>query len=251
MSSVIAEPYLLPISALQHFLFCQRQMALIHVERLWAENRLTVEGMHLHRRAHGATDELRGNTRIVRSLSLRSLEHRFVGMADIVEFTPTETSRIPTLRSIPFGGLFRSVCEEPRAWQVTPVEYKRGKPKKDDSDRVQLCAQALCLEEMLGVQINSGELFYGKRRRRTEVTFDENLRGVTLEAAGRCHELISLSRTPPAEYAARCDRCSLISLCLPKISGRQSVRRFLDHQFATALMGEGPDTDPDSEIDIS
>lgn len=246
MSTQIPEPQLLPISALQHLLFCQRQMALIHVERLWAENRLTVEGLHLHRRAHEATDELRGNTRIVRSLSLRSLEHRLVGMADIVEFTPVEPLQAKRLRSIPFGGLFQAVREEPKAWQVMPVEYKRGKPKKDDSDRVQLCAQALCLEEMLGAEITEGALFYGKRRRRTAVLFDDGLRANTLAAATRCHELLASGHTPAAEYAAKCDRCSLISLCLPKLSQRQSASKFLDRQFTSALAADGPESDPDT-----
>ncbi|UUO04509.1 CRISPR-associated protein Cas4 [Blastopirellula sp. J2-11] len=171
-----AETDLLPLSALQHLLFCPRQAALIHVEQLWAENRLTVEGMNLHRRAHEATDELRGDTRIVRGLSLRSLQYGLIGKSDIVEFTPADVARVGQLRSTPMPQLFAAIREEPTAWLVTPVEYKRGKPKSDDSDRVQLCAQAICLEEMLAVKIDEGALFYGQRRRRMSVPFDVSLR---------------------------------------------------------------------------
>ncbi|PQO30217.1 CRISPR-associated protein Cas4 [Bremerella cremea] len=239
------EAELIPLSALQHLLFCPRQAALIHVEQLWAENRLTVEGMHLHRRAHEATDELRGDTRIVRGLALRSLAHGLVGMADIVEFTPNDETRATTLRTTPLRGLFQAVKAEPAAWQVTPVEYKRGKPKSDESDRVQLCAQTLCLEEMLMVKIAEGSLFYGKRKRRTRVLFDAELRATTVAAAERFHQLFSSGVTPPAVYSAKCDNCSLISLCLPKIAGRGLAQQFLNRQFSLALSMEAPRSDPD------
>lgn len=135
---MFSEDTLLPISALQHLLFCERQCALIHIEGLWAENRLTVEGQHLHRKAHEGPDETRGDLRVVRGLALRSLRLGLIGKADVVEFQSDERSDGPRR---PF-----------------PVEYKRGKPKSHEADRVQLCAQALCLEEMLAVAVPEGAI---------------------------------------------------------------------------------------------
>jgi CRISPR-associated exonuclease Cas4 len=135
------EDDLLPISALQHLLFCERQCALIHVEQVWAENRLTVEGRHLHERVDGGEHETRGGLRTARALPIRSLRLGLAGRADVVEFHASEGAAGP-----------------PR---VVPVEYKRGRPKSHRADEVQLCAQALCLEEMLGVHVAAGALFYG------------------------------------------------------------------------------------------
>jgi len=211
------EDQLLPISALQHLIFCERQCALIHVERLWAENRLTVEGRHLHERADSPTHETRDGVRAVRSLAIRSLTHGISGIADVVEFGPE---------------------------QVVPVEYKRGKPKKDDSDRVQLCAQALCLEEMLGRAVNSGALFYGKRRRRTEVAIDDNLRERTTAAIARLREMVDARETPAAVREPKCDSCSLINLCLPNATNSErSASRFMARQLAAHLRSDGPETD--------
>jgi CRISPR-associated exonuclease Cas4 len=224
---VYPESQLLPISALQHLLFCERQCALIHVERLWAENRFTVEGQHLHRKAHGGREERRGATRIVRQLWVRSLRLGLVGQADVVEFEGGRGQRSEV------GGQ-----GEKNEWKrVTPIEYKRGRPKRDDSDRVQLCAQALCLEEMLETQIGSGELFYGQRQRRTQVEFDSPLRERTEAAAQRLHAMIDARETPPAVRTKKCDACSLIALCLPDV-------RFCGRQFAAALREAGPVSDP-------
>jgi CRISPR-associated exonuclease Cas4 len=162
---MFTEDQLLPISALQHLLFCERQCALIHVERLWAENRLTVEGQHLHARAHEGPDEYRQEVIVARSLTLRSTRLGLYGMADVVELylnadsirQRDESGKQRRRRlSAMLAGVKRAV----------PIEYKRGKPKKDDCDRVQLAAQAICLEEMFDISIEVGHLYYGERHRR-------------------------------------------------------------------------------------
>lgn len=215
---MFGEDQLLPLSALQHLLFCERQCALIHIEGLWAENRLTVEGRHLHEKAHEGADETRGGVRIVRGLPLRSVRLGLVGKADVVEFHPPE----------PLG-------TRPRPF---PVEYKRGRPKRHDADRVQLCAQALCLEEMLGVAVPSGALLYGRTRRRFDVAFDEALRGLTEHTAQRLHELIGSGRTPRAVREPKCDSCSLVNLCLPDaLRPRLSATRYVERSLAASLAG--------------
>lgn len=206
-----SEDELLPISALQHLLFCERQCALIHIEQVWVENRLTVEGKNMHERVHEQTSESRPGIRIARGLRLRSLRLGLVGMADVVEFHLK--SEISDLKS---------------ASRPFPVEYKRGKPKADHSDEVQLCAQALCLEEMLDVVIPAGALFYGTTRRRLDVNFDESLRALTSQTAERLHTLIETGITPPAQYGPKCDHCSLLNVCLPKNSAQtESVAQYL------------------------
>jgi len=242
----IDEVAALPISALQHLLFCPRQCALIHLERAWAENRLTVEGQQLHRRAHEAGDERRGRVRIVRGLMLESERLGLVGKADVVEFEPLAADD----PDVPVGRLFDCVRRSAAgAWRVTPVEYKRGKPKGEDCDRVQLCAQAICLEEMLGVEIASGELFYGRPRRRTEVVFDEALRGATAAAAERLHALIASGATPPARREAKCRSCSLVELCMPGLSSKRSAAKFVATQLEQALTSEMVGQDPFDEAE--
>lgn len=191
---MFSEDELLPISALQHLLFCERQCALIHLEQQWAENRLTIEGQHLHRRAHERKTERRDGVHIVRGLAVRSLRYGLVGQTDVVEFTPLDDAA--RARADRGGGGLKVVSVG--NWQANPVEYKRGKPKKDDSDRVQLTAQALCLEEMLDTTIAAGALFYGRTRRRSDVVFDAKMRDTTTATARRLHELIASRRTPPA-----------------------------------------------------
>ncbi len=192
---------LLPISALQHLLFCQRQCALIHVERIWTENLFTAEGRILHEKVDSGPDFVKDGRRVARSLPLRSLRLGLSGIADVVEFGPD-------------GAAF-------------PVEYKRGRSKSEDWDRVQLCAQAMCLEEMLGMRIESGALFYGKTRRRAQVEFDQELRTKTEDAAARLHCLIEAGQTPPARYEAKCESCSLLALCMPRLGKAKSVARYL------------------------
>ena len=194
---MFSEDELLPLSALQRLLFCERQCALTHIEQLWEENRLTAEGRVLHKKVHETGDESRGDVRIARGIRLRSLRLGLVGQADVVEFHR---------------------CGD--TWVPFPVEYKRGKPKAGNSDLVQVCAQALCLEEMLITPVPAGALFYGTTRRRTVVVFDQSLRDLTTASTDRLHQLIDRGITPPAIYTKKCDRCSLFSLCLPKSAGQ-------------------------------
>jgi CRISPR-associated exonuclease Cas4 len=186
-----SEDNLIALSALQHWLYCPRQCALIHVEQAWAENKFTAEGKVMHARAHEGPDESRPGIRITRGMPVRSLLLGISGQCDVVEFHRDGT--------------------------VLPVEYKRGKPKSHRADEVQLCAQALCLEEMLGISIARGFLFYGERHRRTEVIFDGELRDLVATTAGAIHATFSAGSTPAAEYEPRrCDACSLIDECQPK-----------------------------------
>ncbi|MDR3703527.1 MAG: CRISPR-associated protein Cas4 [Candidatus Sulfopaludibacter sp.] len=211
---VFDEDDLLPLSGLQHLVFCERQWGLIHIEQMWTENRLTAEGRALHERAHEAGSESRPGRRIARGLRLHSLRLGLSGEADVVEFHEAA------------GGVVLS-GEEGR-WQPFPVEYKRGRPKVGGCDRVQLCAQALCLEEMFAVPVLAGALYYGTPRRRQEVPFTAQLRRETEALAARMHELYRSRRTPFAEYSARCEKCSLLATCLPKSLGKSGkVERYL------------------------
>jgi len=185
-----APPKPIPLSALQHFLYCPRQCALIHNEQVWAENRFTAEGQQLHKKANEGPDEHRASGSILRQLRVSSREHNLSGICDIVE--------------------------RDRDGSLTPVEYKRGKPKLHRADEVQVCAQALCLEEMFQTTVTQGLIFYGKTRRRTPLPIDENLRALTLETIAGTRELFQIQATPSADYQkGRCDNCSLIDLCMP------------------------------------
>jgi len=208
------EDELIPLSALQHLMFCERQCALIHIEQVWEENRLTVEGRHLHERVDEVGHESRGRIRTVFGLPLRSLTLGLSGKADAVEFHRQEDKGV-------------------EVWLPFPVEYKRGKPKMDDCDVVQLCAQGLCLEEMLNVSVPEGAMYYGMPRRRLTVIFDAALQERTALAAARLHELIRSGKTSRARYEKKCDSCSLIELCLPKVAdGKQRVAVYLQKILA-------------------
>ncbi|MBI3753020.1 MAG: CRISPR-associated protein Cas4 [Deltaproteobacteria bacterium] len=193
------EDSLLQLSALQHLVFCERQCALIHIEQVWSENLLTAEGRIMHEKVDTANRESRGNIRIEYGVPLRSFRLGLIGKADVVEFH-----------------------KEGERWIPFPVEYKRGKPKTDNCDEVQLCAQAICLEEMLKVEIPEGAIFYGETRHRCDVRFDGALRAETEDAAKRLHELIASGKTPKVEYSKKCEKCSLNELCLPKVSRKAS-----------------------------
>lgn len=202
---MFTEDELLPISALQHLIFCERQCALIHLEQIWLENRYTAEGRVQHERVHEVSAESRGDVRIVRGLRLRSLALGLIGVADVVEFHGRQSEA----QEIPF-----------------PVEYKRGKPKADRCDEVQLCAQALCLEEMLSVDAPAGALFYGKTRRRKNIVFDDTLRKLTASTADRLHSLIKSGDVPPAVYEKKCEGCSLKDICMPRL--KHEVEAYMD-----------------------
>jgi CRISPR-associated exonuclease Cas4 len=204
------ESDLLPLSALQHLAFCERQCALIHIEQVWTENQFTAEGRALHDRTHSKTAETRGGVHTERGMPIRSLELGVSGMADVVEFDEKGT---------PF-----------------PVEYKRGRVKKGNMDELQLCAEAMCLEEMLGKRIAAGALFYGKTRRRKTVTFTEALREQTKKAAARLRELLDSGATPPPVYGPKCKSCSLLATCLPKVFSKvKSVRLYVSRMLEKPL----------------
>ncbi len=184
----------LPLSALQHHLFCQRQCALIHLERAWAENALTAEGRLQHEAVHAPKGERRRGVRTVTAMPLRSSALGVAGVADAVE-----------------------LHQDGKNWRPFPVEHKRGRSKAHRADEVQLCAQAICLEEMFGTEVPAGALFYGQTRRRVDVVFDAELRSLTARIAAEVRAMIASGRTPPPVYKAkRCDACSLIEICRPK-----------------------------------
>ncbi len=236
---MFSEDDLFPLSALQHFLFCPRRAALVHIEGIWGENRATAEGHLFHERVHKAEGESRGDVRVARGLRLRSLRLGVTGVADVVEFhrlpkiTPSETT--------PGGGRSCMELEGVRGyWRPFPIEYKVGKLRHERGYEVQLCAQAICLEEMLDVAVPRGALFYGKTARRLEVTFDDGLRMETEEAARRLHEILRSGNTPRVRYQKKCPKCSLMSICMPKVTG---VRRDVSAYLATALKGTGGETE--------
>ena len=196
---------LITLSALQHYLFCPRQCALIHIEQIWEENLYTAEGRLLHEKADSGNVEIRGDMKTATGLPLRSLELGLAGRADVVEFHRREGE-----------------------WYPFPVEYKRGRPKAHDADAVQLCAQALCLEEMLGLPVPEGALFYGKTRRRQQVAFDASLRGTTRSIAEAVHSLLERGISPPPAADDRCAACSLLDQCLPlPLSRKGAASRYL------------------------
>lgn len=223
------EDDLLPISALQHLAFCERQCALIYLENAWAENRLTAEGRQLHERTHAEGVESRGDLRTVRGLRLQSLRLGLSGVTDVVEFHRCPESLGGSDAGVELPGITGR-------WRPYPVEYKRGKPKADLCDEVQVCAQAICLEEMLGVSIAEGALYYGRPHRRHEVQFLTYLRDATERLALRLHEMVAGGATPPAVYEKKCESCSMLDICLPKSAAAgRSARRYLADALSDAL----------------
>ena len=210
---------LLPLSGLQHFAFCRRQWALIHLEQQWQENLRTVEGGLLHRRAHDeAARERRSDTLILRGLQVVSHQLGLSGQCDVVEFHATP-------KGVPLQG-------EEWLWQPYPVEYKRGKPKSHQADELQLCAQAMCLEEMLCCQVPAGALFYGQTRRREEVCFSAGLRQAVRAMLCEMHQLAARGYTQKCRPARRCGACSLKPLCLPGTLRGRSAQSYLDMQLS-------------------
>jgi len=192
----------LSLSALQHYLYCPRQCALIHVERLWVENQFTAEGRLLHARTDLGGEEARQGLRIARAVPIRSWRLGVVGVADVIEL---------------------------RGGEPVPVEYKRGRPKAHRADEVQLCAQAFCLEEMFGTTVAEGFLFYGSIRRRRAVALDAELRTLTTSTAADARRLMMEGRTPlPVYEAHKCEACSLKAECHPeRLTKRVSIGRWL------------------------
>ncbi len=206
----------LPLSALQHMLFCDRQAALIHIEQVWLESARTLEGADLHRLVDEGLTESRGEVLIHRGVALRSDILRITGKADVVEF-----HRLPAHDA---GCVLEG---HPGRWRPYPVEYKRGRPKDHRADEVQLCAQAMCLEEALGVAVESGALFYAQTRRREVIAIDATLRTLTEETAAALHAMVNAGRTPVRLREKKCDLCSLLPICLPPGRSQPSVEAFL------------------------
>ena len=227
MSAVTPEESPVMLSALQHYLFCSRQCALIHVEGVWNENYLTAAGRQLHERVDRRGGETRKDVHLATALRLVSKRLGLAGVADMVEFhrqeIPQDESGQTVAVRLPGRGGF---------WRPFPVEYKRGTPKSHRADEVQLCAQALCLEEMLGVSIAAGALFYGETRRRTDVAFDIELRSLTDDVARKVHALIHAGLTPPPVLTKGCQACSLLDVCRPgDVGGRDSASRWIKNQI--------------------
>lgn len=200
------------LSALQHYAFCPRQCALIHLEQLWEENGATAEGRLMHMNAHEGTSRMRDGVKVVTDLELRCARLGLHGRADVVEFRRAGAG-----------------------WAPYPVEYKKGRPRPgSDADEVQLCGQALCLEEMLGTAIPEGALFYGEARRRRVVGFDAALRARTEEVARAVRAMFEAGTTPPPAERPWCAACSLVGSCLPGLrAGRASA-------YVGRLCEEGP-----------
>ncbi len=202
-----SEDDFIPLSSLQHYAFCRRQCALIHIEQIWHENVYTMEGRILHERVHAAKTEKRRAIHSDFGTPLRSFRLGLSGKADTVEYCDDGTVRI--------------------------VEMKRGKPKAKGMDEIQLCAQAMCLEEMLAVTIAEGWLFYGKNRRRKLVIFAPELRKKTYEIAQEVHSFLEEGRTPPPEPNEKCPRCSLYSVCLPEtLVQPKKVQKYISKALA-------------------
>ena len=216
----------LPLSGIQHIAFCERQFALIYVERLWLDNTFTFEGQLMHERTDDPFFvESRGAVLICRSVPLLSRRLGLYGVADVVEF------------HLCSGGDAVLVGRDGK-WRPFPIEYKRGQVKPDDRDMVQLCAQAMCLEEMLHVEVPEGALFYGRSKKRVKVEMTDALRDRVDRLTRLMHELYDEGRTPPPNPTRACRPCSLKDLCLPEIAGRKNVRKYVRAMISTSDGGD-------------
>jgi CRISPR-associated exonuclease Cas4 len=213
---------LLPLSGIQHFVFCRRQWALIHVERQWRENVLTAEGRILHRRTDDPFfTETRKGTVTARAVPVASYRLGLSGVCDVVEFTESkEGVKLPGREGL---------------YLPSPVEYKRGKPKRDPCDEAQLCAQAMCLEEMLAVTIPEGYLYYGRIRRRIAVELTVELRNLVRRMAEEMHAYFQRDYTPRVRISKACRSCSLAGICMPKLQTRTTpVSKYIKQQIENA-----------------
>ena len=213
---VYAESDLIAVSALQHFIFCPRQCALIHLEQAWEENVLTAQGRNLHDRAHSETVETRPDCRRIFGLPLRSLELGLSGQCDCVLETPE-------------GGMI-------------PLEYKRGRPKVKEMDTVQLCAQALCLEEMTGKPVEEGFIYYFRIRKRLHVGFDGLLRDKTLRTISDTRAMLESRKTPLPVFTKRCESCSMEDICMPEtLSKKRRVESYIERMLKRPDTAENGD----------
>ena len=219
---IYPEEAFLQLSGIQHFAFCRRQWALIHIEKQWEENYRTIDGAILHQNAHEtAFQESRGDRLITRGVSICSAELGVSGQCDVLEYHRGSSG-------IPIAG-------KDGLWQPFPVEYKRGKPREDTGDALQLCGQAMCLETMLCCEIPEGALYYGEIRRREQVAFTPELRGQVRQLLEQMHDLYQRGYTPKVKPSKSCNACSMKELCLPKLMKNRSVAAYLK-----AAMEEAP-----------
>lgn len=218
MTGYNEQDYLM-LSGIQHFVFCKRQWALIHVEQEWAENVLTVEGNALHEKADDPfIREKRGNTIFVRALPVHSSSLGISGICDMVEFTRDENG-------VPLD-------KEEGLYSVKPIEYKKGKPKKHDADIFQLATQSLCLEEMLGTVIEEAALYYHEIKRREPVPITDDLRKRTKEMIKEMHHYYGRKHTPRVKTGKHCLRCSLRDICLPEMLEKEKVSAYMNRVLA-------------------
>jgi len=214
MSEYNEEDFLL-LSGIQHFIFCRRQWALIHIEQQWSENYRTVDGHIFHEKAHSnIMPEKRGDIIISRSMPVLSRQLGVTGVCDVVEFHRDKNG-------ISVNGLENK-------YKISPVEYKRGKPKDNDSDILQLVGQAICLEEMLCCNIETGYLYYGEIRHREQVDINQDLRKKVYDIFKEMHDLYTRKYTPKVKSNNSCKSCSLIDICLPKLCKKQSIKDYMN-----------------------
>lgn len=205
------------LSGIQHFLFCPRQWALIHIDQQWEENRLTVEGQLLHTNVDDPSyRQKNGETITLRSVSVASKELGLYGVTDAVELHPVDEGQ---------DGIKHK--SYPGIWKPFPVEYKRGKPKRTSVDEVQLAAQVMCLEEMYGIHIESGALYYGETRHREVISIDQSLRILTIKCAEEMHRIFSTGIIPKADKGKHCRSCSLVDVCMPDMEKCPKVSSYL------------------------
>ncbi|MDE6620383.1 MAG: CRISPR-associated protein Cas4, partial [Lachnospiraceae bacterium] len=210
-----AEEDYLMLSGIQHFAFCRRQWAMIHIEQQWAENYRTTAGELMHKKAHDeGSFEKRGNLLIVRGLRISSHELGLSGQCDVVEFHENENGIV----LFGYDG----------KWNPVPIEYKHGAPKEHNADELQLCAQAVCLEEMFQTGIPEGYLYYGENRRRSHVAFTDALRAEVKKMAQEMHELMKRGHTPNVKPTKQCKACSLENLCVPSLQKTMNVREYIE-----------------------
>ena len=203
-----SEDNFIMISSLQHYIFCPRQCALIHIDDVWQENLFTVRGEILHQRVDTDTYETRGDVKTVRGLRIHSYKYGLVGRCDVVEFKQTSKGK-----------------------EILPVEFKAGQPKDDISDKVQLCAQAFCIEEMLHTKINKAAFFYGKIKRRNVIDIDIQLRSQTEDVISNVRKLITEKKIPIIDYSSKCRNCSLVNICQPKALNRRKLEKYLNELY--------------------
>jgi CRISPR-associated protein Cas4 len=217
-----AEEDYIMLSGIQHFAFCRRQWALIHIEQQWEENYKTTAGELMHKKAHEeGSFEKRGDLLVTRGLRIASHELGFSGQCDVVEFHQDKNG----ITVFGYDG----------KWSLIPVEYKHGRPKEHNADELQICAQAICLEEMFQTSIDEGFLYYGENRRRSKVIFGADLRNEVKNISNEMHELFHKGYTPKVKPSKQCKACSLENLCVPKLQKIVKVSTYIEQSIHDSI----------------